>query len=160
MTCLSLESSSDPIRHPQIPIYLAESSPPAYRSTFGGVAYQLGNMASSAAAQIEATAGQTLRTKSPDGKSIPDYAKVQGILIGVVIAWTLVFVLLGPENRGSHFEEARVAYEEGAGKEDAKLYVDEHGNEKRRDDPETGYDMEATGGDKGAMDHVEEVHRK
>jgi SHS family lactate transporter-like MFS transporter len=57
-----------------IPIYLAESSPPAYRSTFGGVAYQLGNMASSAAAQIEATAGEHLKTRSPAGKVIPDYA--------------------------------------------------------------------------------------
>lgn len=28
----------------QIPIYLAEMSPPAYRATFPGVAYQLGNV--------------------------------------------------------------------------------------------------------------------
>lgn len=43
-----------------IPIYLAESSPPAFRAVFGGVAYQLGNMVSSAAAQIEAKAGESL----------------------------------------------------------------------------------------------------
>ncbi|KAJ2975624.1 hypothetical protein NUW54_g11701 [Trametes sanguinea] len=38
-----------------IPIQLAEISPPAFRATFPGVAYQLGNMVSSASAQIEAS---------------------------------------------------------------------------------------------------------
>lgn len=40
---------------------------------------QLGNMISSAAAQIESTAGKTLRTEL-NGVSVPDYAAVQGIL--------------------------------------------------------------------------------
>jgi len=38
-----------------VPILLSEISPPAFRSTFPGVAYQLGNMVSSASAQIEAS---------------------------------------------------------------------------------------------------------
>ena len=38
-----------------IPIFLSEISPPAFRSTFPGVAYQLGNMVSSASAQIESS---------------------------------------------------------------------------------------------------------
>lgn len=38
-----------------IPVFLSEISPPAFRSTFPGVAYQLGNMVSSASAQIEAS---------------------------------------------------------------------------------------------------------
>jgi len=38
-----------------IPIFLSEISPPAFRSTFPGVGYQLGNMVSSASAQIEAS---------------------------------------------------------------------------------------------------------
>lgn len=38
-----------------IPIFLSEISPPAFRGTFPGVAYQLGNMISSASAQIEAS---------------------------------------------------------------------------------------------------------
>lgn len=38
-----------------IPILLSEISPPAFRTTFPGVAYQLGNMVSSASAQIEAS---------------------------------------------------------------------------------------------------------
>ena len=85
-----------------VPIYLGEISPPAFRASFGGLAYQLGmaefhlevlkaqphhpqshlpgrehpwltdtgNMASSAAAQIEATAGETLKL---EGTTIPDY---------------------------------------------------------------------------------------
>jgi SHS family lactate transporter-like MFS transporter len=50
--------------------YTGEISPPAFRASFGGLAYQLGNMASSAAAQIEATAGESLKLK---GTNIPDY---------------------------------------------------------------------------------------
>lgn len=38
-----------------VPILLSEISPPAFRTTFPGVAYQLGNMVSSASAQIEAS---------------------------------------------------------------------------------------------------------
>lgn len=53
-----------------VPIYLGEISPPAFRASFGGLAYQLGNMASSAAAQIEATAGESLKL---EGTETPDY---------------------------------------------------------------------------------------
>lgn len=38
-----------------IPIHLAEMSPPAFRATFPGLMYQLGNMVSSASSQIEAS---------------------------------------------------------------------------------------------------------
>ena len=62
-----------------VPIYLAEVSPPAFRASFAGLAYQLGNMASSGAAQIEADAGETLKLK---GTKTPNYATIQGILIG------------------------------------------------------------------------------
>ncbi|KAJ9091715.1 hypothetical protein QFC21_007110 [Naganishia friedmannii] len=127
-----------------VPIYLAESSPSAFRASFSGVAYQLGNMVvrkhsrlerekerltssrtvqSSAAAQIEAKAGETLRV-TVHGKNLPDYAKVQGILIGVVIVWTLFFVLVGPEAHGAHFEQARVAFETGAGKDVPEAHLD------------------------------------
>lgn len=39
-----------------IPIHLAEMSPPAFRATFPGLMYQMGNMVSSASSQIEASA--------------------------------------------------------------------------------------------------------
>lgn len=105
-----------------IPVLLSEISPPAFRATFPGVAYQLGNMVSSASAQIEATGGDNFRTHitKPDGTrvEVPDYATVQGILIGCVAAFVVFITILGPENHGAHFEQARTAYEEGAGTED------------------------------------------
>ncbi|KAG7098524.1 hypothetical protein E1B28_000464 [Marasmius oreades] len=106
-----------------IPIQLAEMSPPAFRATFPGVAYQVGNMVSSASAQIEATGGEHQRTTLIDRitgkpKDAPDYAKVQGILIGVVAAYILIVTILGPENHGKHFEKYKAAFEEGAGNDE------------------------------------------
>lgn len=100
-----------------IPIQLAEMSPPAFRATFPGVTYQLGNMISSAASQIEATAGENLRTtiiKNGVPTDVPDYAKVQGILIGCVVAFVIFITIIGPENHGSHFEKHKTAFEQGA----------------------------------------------
>ncbi|KAL4249051.1 major facilitator superfamily protein [Abortiporus biennis] len=101
-----------------IPIQLAELSPPAFRATFPGVAYQLGNMVSSASAQIEATGGDNLKT-IVNGKEVQDYASVQGILIGVVAAFVLVITIIGPENHSSRFEKHKLAIEEGGGRDDA-----------------------------------------
>ncbi|ELU41400.1 carboxylic acid transporter [Rhizoctonia solani AG-1 IA] len=81
-----------------VPIFLAEMSPPAFRATFPGVAYQLGNMISSASAQIEATGGEHLRTTA-QGKDVPDYAKVQGIFLGCVAAYLVVVTIFGPDTR-------------------------------------------------------------
>ncbi|KAH9851678.1 MFS general substrate transporter [Lenzites betulinus] len=105
-----------------IPIQLAEISPPAFRATFPGVAYQLGNMVSSASAQIEATGAANLHTTviDRDGKPkiVSDYATVQGILIGVVAAFVLIVTIFGPENYGSHFEKSKAAFEQGAGNDE------------------------------------------
>ncbi|KAI9636346.1 carboxylic acid transport protein [Dioszegia hungarica] len=95
-----------------VPIYLSEIAPPAFRASFAGVAYQLGNMASSGASQIEADAGRSLKLA---GTQIADYATIQGILIGAVIAWMVVCVFLGPEANGAHFEQAKVSFQDGAG---------------------------------------------
>ncbi|KAH9933174.1 carboxylic acid transporter [Epithele typhae] len=106
-----------------IPIQLAEISPPAFRATFPGVAYQLGNMVSSASAQIEATGAANLKTTIvQNGVSIvvPDYAKVQGILIGVVAAFVIFITVIGPENYASHFENAKTAFEEGGGADETR----------------------------------------
>ena len=75
-------------------------SPPAFRATFPGVAYQLGNMVSSASAQIEATGGDHLKTTliiKGQPTIVPDYATVQGILIGVVAAFVICVTILAPE---------------------------------------------------------------
>ncbi|TEB27753.1 carboxylic acid transporter [Coprinellus micaceus] len=104
-----------------IPIQLAEMSPPAFRATFPGVAYQIGNMISSASAQIEATGGENMRTtiiKDGVATDVPDYATVQGIFIGCVAAFIIFITIIGPENHGSHFEKAKTAFEDGAGREE------------------------------------------
>jgi MFS transporter, SHS family, lactate transporter len=114
-----------------IPVFLAEISPPAFRATFPGVAYQLGNMVSSASAQIEATGGEHLKTTIlVKGKPtvVPDYAKVQGILIGVVAAYVLVLTVLGPENHGSQFEKYKAAFEEGGGNDEFEDAVEAPGS--------------------------------
>ena len=57
-------------------------------------------MISSASAQIEATGGDHLKTTIiKDGKStiVPDYARVQGILIGVVSVYIIFLAIIGPE---------------------------------------------------------------
>ncbi|KAG0708454.1 carboxylic acid transporter protein [Suillus ampliporus] len=99
-----------------IPIHLAEMSPPAFRATFPGVVYQLGNMVSSASAQIEATGGNNLKTTIiKDGVStvVPDYATVQAIFIGVVAAFVVIITIIGPENHSSHFKNTDAASEGG-----------------------------------------------
>lgn len=95
-----------------VPIYLSEIAPPAFRASFAGIAYQLGNMVSSAAAQIEARGGENIKLP---GTTIPDYATIQGILIGCVIAWMILCIFLGPEAQGAHFESAKVSFQQGAG---------------------------------------------
>jgi SHS family lactate transporter-like MFS transporter len=125
-----------------IPIHLAEMAPPAFRATFPGVAYQLGNMVSSASAQIEATGGAHLKT-TLNGKVVPDYAKVQGILLGVVAAFVLFVTIIGPENHGSHFEKHRAAFDEGGGNDDA--WIDDDGVEHETGRAAREQDMEEKG---------------
>ncbi|THH18359.1 hypothetical protein EW146_g2604 [Bondarzewia mesenterica] len=119
-----------------IPIQLAEMSPPAFRATFPGVAYQLGNMVSSASAQIEARGGKNLRTtviRNGVPTNVPDYATVQGILIGVVAAFVIVITIIGPENHSSHFEKAKTAFEEGAGNDELREAEDQKQEPERAD---------------------------
>jgi MFS transporter, SHS family, lactate transporter len=57
-------------------------------------------MISAASAQIEATGGDHLKTTIiKDGKRtvVPDYARVQGILIGTVAAYIIFLTIIGPE---------------------------------------------------------------
>ncbi|KAJ2620630.1 Carboxylic acid transporter, partial [Coemansia sp. RSA 1290] len=87
-----------------IPAYLAEISPENFRATFPGLSYQLGNLISASASQIEATLGE----KNPlpelrDGETIPNYGRVQGILIGIIFSCVLVLVIFGREEKGKHF---------------------------------------------------------
>jgi len=112
-----------------IPIYLSEMSPPAFRATFPGVAYQLGNMVSSAASQIEATGGSHLRTtiiKNGVPTNVPNYGAVEGILVGVVAAFVIFMTIIGPEHHGSHFEKSKTAFEQGGGEIDPEALVEDN----------------------------------
>jgi SHS family lactate transporter-like MFS transporter len=126
-----------------IPIYLSEISPPAFRATFPGVCYQIGNMVSAASAQIEATGGANIqipnpRYPGPDQKpTINDYAKVSAILLGVVCAYLLIVVSFGQEYRGIAFEKGPIAIQEHAGEiepdEIPAADIERHGGSLRKE---------------------------
>ncbi|KAI1147801.1 carboxylic acid transporter [Nemania diffusa] len=80
-----------------IPIHLTELSPPALRSTVVGLTYQLGNLASSAAATIQATIGERFPLSPKDGMKRYDYGKVIAIFMAAVWIYMLIFLFLGPE---------------------------------------------------------------
>lgn len=103
-----------------VPVYLSEISPPGFRATYSGLAYQLGNMVSASSAQIEARGGEGIRIDNPrfdpaqpvsstNEPDLPDYATVSGILLGVVCAYLLAVIVVGREERGAHFENDTIA---------------------------------------------------
>lgn len=66
-------------------------------------------MVSAASSQIEAKGGESLRTENKKctllgqcakGRTIPDYAKVSGILLGVVCVYLLLVIVWGKEYKG------------------------------------------------------------
>ncbi|SCV04563.1 LAME_0H19416g1_1 [Lachancea meyersii CBS 8951] len=81
-----------------VPIHLTELSPVEFRAFVTGVAYQLGNMISSASSTIEATIGERFPIDGKEG--VYDYGKVMCIFMGCVFAGLLVTTVLGPENKG------------------------------------------------------------
>ncbi|MDQ2681859.1 MAG: MFS transporter, partial [Candidatus Eremiobacteraeota bacterium] len=87
-----------------IPAHLNELSPANLRGTFPGFTYQMGNLISANAAQLEA-AFATHRFPLPNGH--PDYAKALSIIaLGVfiaVIVLTLIGYFIKPENRNTEF---------------------------------------------------------
>ncbi|KAK9471929.1 major facilitator superfamily domain-containing protein [Dipodascopsis tothii] len=81
-----------------VPIYLSELSPPAFRAFIVGIAYQLGNLASSASSTIETTIGERFPLPAAaDGSSRYDYAEVMAIFMGCVFVFLFVVTFLGPE---------------------------------------------------------------
>ncbi|CCH46564.1 Carboxylic acid transporter protein [Wickerhamomyces ciferrii] len=79
-----------------LPIHLIELSPPEFRSLFSGLAYQLGNLVSSASSTIEADATEQfpLPEKGPD---VHDYGKVMALFMTGVFIFLLICVIVGPE---------------------------------------------------------------
>jgi hypothetical protein len=90
------------------------------RGLFPGLTYQLGNLISASAAQVESVLGQRLAL--PDGR--PNYGLVQAILIAIVFGAIIILVLLGKEARGIEFsppdETVRVTSEDSSGNTDSR----------------------------------------
>ena len=76
------------------------------------LAYQIGNMVSSASAQIEATAGARLKDPTT-GK--PAYGRVSAILVGVAAGVVILCCMFGEEAHSAHFEKGRAAFEKDGG---------------------------------------------
>ncbi|KAL9114707.1 MAG: hypothetical protein Q9227_001385 [Pyrenula ochraceoflavens] len=96
-----------------IPIHLNELAPPAFRSSFPGVTYQIGNMISSPSAQIINAIAESHFKKGKDGKNVEAYGPTMGIAMAIVAFGIVVTAALGPEMRGRRFEDAKPAGEEG-----------------------------------------------
>ncbi|KFY22007.1 hypothetical protein V493_06922 [Pseudogymnoascus sp. VKM F-4281 (FW-2241)] len=81
-----------------VTIHLMELSPPAVRSLLVGLTYQLGNLASSASATIQATIGEKFPLPPSATESNRfDYGKVIMIFMGAVWALDVVLLFIGPE---------------------------------------------------------------
>lgn len=93
-----------------MPIYLLELSPPALRTLLVGLTYQLGNLASSASATIQAIIGQRYPLPAAsDGTKRFDYGKVIAIFMGAVWAYDIFFLFWGPEMAQSERNEEAAA---------------------------------------------------
>jgi SHS family lactate transporter-like MFS transporter len=83
-----------------VPVHLNELSPGSVRGTFPGFVYQLGNLISAGAAQMEgAFAKHTFPL--PDGEA--DYAKAMAIIMVIVFLAVAIITSLGKERRGLDF---------------------------------------------------------
>lgn len=87
-----------------IPIHLSELSPPAYRSTFPGITYQLGNAISSPSAQIVNAVSESHFVRSKAGDLVEAYGPTMGIATAIIVIGIIVTTAFGPEKRGREFE--------------------------------------------------------
>jgi len=92
-----------------IPIHLNELSPPAFRSSFPGITYQLGNMISSPSAQIVNAVSESHFVKSVSGKRAEAYGPTMGIATAIIALGITVTAAFGPEKRGREFEKTKPA---------------------------------------------------
>jgi sugar phosphate permease len=87
-----------------IPIHLNELSPPAFRSSFPGLTYQLGNMISSPSAQIVNAIAESHFVTSISGKRVDAYGPTMGIATAIIATGIAVTTAFGPEKKGRSFE--------------------------------------------------------
>jgi len=82
-----------------VPVHLSELSPPAFRGTFPGLAYQMGNFTAAYAAQQQAWLAEHFRL--PNGE--PNYALTMALVEAVVFLLIIILAALGREERGKEF---------------------------------------------------------
>ncbi len=82
-----------------VPVHLNELSPPAWRGTFPGVVYQLGNFFSANAAMLQAKLAEHF--VRPNGQ--PDYALTMALVTATVFVALIILASIGREARGIEF---------------------------------------------------------
>ena len=89
-----------------IPVHLNELSPGNVRGTFPGFTYQLGNLISAGAAQME---GAFAKNTFPLPGGEADYAKAMAVVMVIVFLAVAIITALGTEKRGVDFVTGEVA---------------------------------------------------
>ncbi|CAG8181395.1 unnamed protein product [Penicillium salamii] len=97
-----------------IPIHLNELSPPAFRSSFPGLTYQLGNMISSPSAQIVNAVSESISVTSASGHRVNAYGPVMGVATAIIAVGIMATTAIGPEKRGRRFESVVAGVDEVA----------------------------------------------
>lgn len=82
-----------------VPVHLNELSPPEFRGTFPGLAYQLGNFAAAYAAQQQAWLAEHFRLANGE----PNYALTMALVEAVVFLLIIFLAAIGREERGKEF---------------------------------------------------------
>jgi SHS family lactate transporter-like MFS transporter len=82
-----------------VPVHLNELSPPEFRGTFPGLAYQLGNFAAAYAAQQQAW----LAERFHDANGNPNYAITMALVECAVFLAIILLAAIGREERGKEF---------------------------------------------------------
>jgi SHS family lactate transporter-like MFS transporter len=78
-----------------VPVHLNELSPPEFRGTFPGLAYQLGNFAAAYAAQQQAWLAEHFRSANGE----PNYALTMAVVEAVVFLVIIFLAAIGREER-------------------------------------------------------------
>ncbi|KAF2099036.1 MFS general substrate transporter [Rhizodiscina lignyota] len=86
-----------------IPVHLNELAPPALRTFTVGTSYQLGNLASSASATIEAKLGEQFPLPPKGDVSRYQYGLVICIFMACIFTYNFILTFLGPEAYGRNF---------------------------------------------------------
>ena len=90
-----------------MPGHLNEISPPAFRASFPGIAYQIGNMVSSPSAQMVVGIASKYQIWSPTlGRHVQAFGPTMGIATSIIAIGLTIWIAIGKEKLGTHFEYA------------------------------------------------------